>query len=603
MSTAHDRLAWLFVGFPIRKSPSLLKYHYDQRQRRCSSFHTTTRHLVAQQPLDTTHQVRPLNRQVVEKIHSDEVIQSPMDVVRELLENAIDAQANTITLEWQDEQKRTFRVIDNGMGMSLANLELCIQSHTTSKITSLDDLQHINTLGFRGQALWAIAIYCKSLYISSRPSSEWMGYRLEYSHPNCHIVPVSQDMGTCVQVSLYEAATSQHEKQIRNLFQQYALIYPNVSFRLRKSIHERRPYLVYPKCRHYLERVVQVLNIPSNELRYYQFNGEQQGNSIGHIQVIIGLPERIHRARNDWMWTSINGRISQSIFQELIMEKTKKMIPSGRYPLCFVFIQLKPTYVIWDCSPKKLDVQVKPSIQQDLQKNICYCIDRALDIHDELWKENNASEWTNDRLTYPNETFLQDRYQKWRVAGQLKKTYIVVETDSSVLLLEQHVAHEAILFEKLCELWKSKPEFVSSCRLSSSLLLQGIPQVCIERLQQLHIHTRSLDDMHTWTIDEMPQLIFDILHNSDSWEAQLIRIVDPKRNLEDNLADFACRSAWNNGKELTEFQMNKLVEEWMHLKGNKRTCPHGRPIFIQLDDHYLSRLFKRTWTVDNSILE
>jgi DNA mismatch repair ATPase MutL len=79
-------------------------------------------------------------------------------------------------------------------------------------------------------------------------------------------------------------------------------------------------------------------------------------------------------------------------------------------------------------------------------------------------------------------------------------------------------------------------------------------------------------------------------------EAQLIRMVDPQRNLEDNLADFACRCAWKNGMQLTEVQMNTLVDEWIHMKGNKRTCPHGRPIFIQLDENYLSRLFKRNWT-------
>ncbi|EME27969.1 DNA mismatch repair protein MutL isoform 1 [Galdieria sulphuraria] len=589
----------LFV-WPIGKSP-LQTLQYAAYSSHYRSFRP--RYLVrAQQEIGASHQVRPLTRQVIEKIHSDEIIRSPVDVVRELLDNAIDAQANIITVEWQEDKRRRIRVIDNGMGMSLANLELCIQSHTTSKIASLDDLHHMNTLGFRGQALWAIAIYCESLCISSRPASEWVGYRLEYSNhlSKHHIVPVSQDMGTCVQVSLHEAATGQHEKQIRNLFQRYALIYPKISFRLRKNIHERRPYIVYSKCRHLLERVVQVLPIPSNELRYHQVKLEQQqGNPIGHIQVIIGLPERIHRARNDWMWTSINGRIlEQSIFQELIMAKTKKMIPSGRYPLCFVLIELKPTYVIWDFSPKKLDVQIKPCIQQELQKNISYCIDRALDVSDALYKETDASEWTNDRFGYPEKVLSQqscDHFQKWKVVGQLKKTYIVVETDSSVLLLEQHVAHEGVLFEKLCELWRSKPEFLSFCSLPSSLLLQGVPQICIERLQQLHIHARSLDGMLTWTIDELPKIIFDMLHHNDSCEAQLMRIANPQRNLEDNLADFACRCAWNNGKELTQFQMDRLVDQWMHLKGNKRTCPHGRPIFIQLHDNYLSRLFKRTW--------
>ncbi|GJD09972.1 DNA mismatch repair protein MutL [Galdieria sulphuraria] len=503
------------------------------------------RYLVrAQQEIGASHQVRPLTRQVIEKIHSDEIIRSPVDVVRELLDNAIDAQANIITVEWQEDKRRRIRVIDNGMA-------------------SLDDLHHMNTLGFRGQALWAIAIYCESLCISSRPASEWVGYRLEYSNhlSKHHIVPVSQDMGTCVQVSLHEAATGQHEKQIRNLFQRYALIYPKISFRLRKNIHERRPYIVYSKCRHLLERVVQVLPIPSNELRYHQVKLEQQqGNPIGHIQVIIGLPERIHRARNDWMWTSINGRIlEQSIFQELIMAKTKKMIPS------VLRNWTSKSSLVFNKSYKRI----------------------FLIVSIEHWM-----------FGYPEKVLSQqscDHFQKWKVVGQLKKTYIVVETDSSVLLLEQHVAHEGVLFEKLCELWRSKPEFLSFCSLPSSLLLQGVPQICIERLQQLHIHARSLDGMLTWTIDELPKIIFDMLHHNDSCEAQLMRIANPQRNLEDNLADFACRCAWNNGKELTQFQMDRLVDQWMHLKGNKRTCPHGRPIFIQLHDNYLSRLFKRTW--------
>lgn len=100
--------------------------------------------------------------------------------------------------------------------------------------------------------------------------------------------------------------------------------------------------------------------------------------------------------------------------------------------------------------------------------------------------------------------------------------------------------------------------------------------------------------MYTWAIDEIPQVLMDMLHSNDlaTWN----RLANPQRNMEDNLADFACRCAWNNGKKLTELQMNTLVDEWIHLQGNKRTCPHGRPIFIQLHDQYLSRLFKRNWT-------
>jgi len=305
------------------------------------------------------------------------------------------------------------------------------------------------------------------------------------------------------------------------------------------------------------------------------------------------------------MWTSINGRVlehsnSSNMFQQVIMEKTKKMIPSGRYPLCLVLIQLKPNLVIWDASPKKSGVQVMQCIQQDLMDKISFCIDRALEISDGVYKED--SEWTNPMLWYPlqrnNAPQSSDTFQKWRVAGQVKNTYVVVETEASVLLLEQHVAHEGVLFEKLFQLWRSKTEWISFCSIPSPLLLQGVPQIVIERLKQLHIHSRSLDGRHTWAIDEIPQIIFDMLHkkNSSSMEAQLIRMVDPQRNLEDNLADFACRCAWKNGMQLTEVQMNTLVDEWIHMKGNKRTCPHGRPIFIQLDENYLSRLFKRNWT-------
>eukprot|EP00871_Galdieria_phlegrea_P002057 jgi/Galph1/2852/GphlegSOOS_G1531.1 len=509
--------------------------------------------------------VSVLSDDVIEKIHSDEIIQNPVDVVRELIENAIDAKANMITVEWQEEEQK-IRVIDNGMGMSLPNLKRCILSHTTSKIRTVDDLDHnIHTLGFRGQALWAISVLSSSVVIMSRPAGEQVGYRLKSCNrkqENYQISPVSITSGTCVEVSLmdWDISFSNWYRQVQWHFQKTALIHSHISFRLRKRRKERKPALIYQKCSGLLERTSQIFNIPSQELRYYQLEVPNKENlAIGMVQVVIGLPERIHRSRNDWMFLIVNGRESEdNSLSQLIMDKTKKMVPSGRYPLCLVMIDLKPTHVKWDPSPQKKRFQMASSEIETLLSCISICIDKALYTTDTVYEDalDIPKALTLTTKTERDDELFPMPFQGWKVIGQAKNTYIVVETDSSILLVEQHVAHERVLYEKLCKLLATKENHQHT--FSQPMLLTGVTELAMYRLKQLCCRVRMLDDSGCWVVDAVPQLLYDICQKkSSSLELQLLQIANPQRNIEDSLADFACQSAYNNGKALSVTEMTR----------------------------------------------
>ena len=569
--------------------------------------------------------IQPLPREVVNLIAAGEVIDSIAAVVRELVENSLDAGATRIVISllpdlWQ------VQVADNGRGMSLTDLRVCAKAHTTSKIRRRADLFRISSLGFRGEALHSLA-QVSDLEIFSRPKSvrDAVGWRIAYQKGK----PVAEEAtaiasGTIVTVAnlfgnlpvrrLGLPSMKRQLKAVQATIGQIALTHPGVTwgvlqndlpwFNIGEGVSARDilPQIlkqVRPGDLQLLKR-----SVPAPDEMNPPRSDGQKGEIGGEIELVLGLPDRCHRRRADWVKVAVNGRIVRAPeLEQTIISGMSRTLPRDRYPVCFLHLQIPPSQIDWNRHPAKTAIYLH-SIKY-WQEQIDRAMEQALSIGaahlpalqnqrvGQLLKaaeKKGAYHLSGDlELTSKKEKNTTNNdisLMELRAVAQVRNTYIVAEHPTGIWLVEQHIAHERVLYEQLLSYWRLVP-------LQTPIILSQLTSAQLEQLEHIGLDIESFGEQ-MWAVRNAPEM----LHEREDCADALIEL-SLGGDLQEAQVATACRSAIRNGTPLTLEQMQTILQQWKNTR-NPRTCPHGRPIYLSLEESALARFFRRHWVIGKS---
>ncbi len=542
--------------------------------------------------------IQSLPTETIHRIAAGEVIDSLAAVVRELVENSIDAGATRIYLSvWPDHWQ--VRVTDNGSGISLADLHCAAQPHSTSKIHTSDDLWQIRSLGFRGEALHSLAQLAQ-LEICSRVETE-QGWKVIYTAEGEAQDPqaVAIAPGTTVTVTDLFAHwparrqslpnPSQQLRAIQLTIQQIALCHPQITWNIEQT--DKPWFSLWPSssAQALLPQILR--GVTESDLREVTVGGNPTQS-----QFTLALPDRCHRRRPDWVKIAINGRcVHLPELEHTILGTLRRSLPRDRFPIAFLRLQLHPSEVDWNRHPAKTEVYLRnlSTWQAAIQEAIAQALtlapaDSPLNPNNQrvsqLLKtaEAQASYLTSRQITPSPPTPLTPL----KAIAQVHNTYIAAEHPTGLWLVEQHIAHERVLYEQICDRWTCIP-------LKPPLILNQLSEAQLEQLQRLQIEAEPFGE-GLWAIRTAPALLAE---REDCGEA--IAELSLGGDLQTAQVATACRSAIRNGMPLSLEAMQTLLDQWQQTR-HPQTCPHGRPIYMALEETSLARFFRRHWVIGKS---
>ncbi|MEM6449125.1 MAG: DNA mismatch repair endonuclease MutL [Cyanobacteria bacterium P01_D01_bin.105] len=562
--------------------------------------------------------IQPLSQEIVSLMAAGEVIDSLAAVVRELVENSLDAGATRIAIGLWPEQWRV-RVADNGMGMALNDMQQAAIAHATSKISTRPDLLNVCSLGFRGEALHSIAQLAQ-LEVCSRPAERAtaasQGYQVSYgAEGECtQVKEVAIAPGTIVtahnlfhswQARRHVPTLAQQTKAVSQLIQQIALCHPSVTWQIEKN---DAPWLTLwpgPTAKTLMPQMLR--NVSTSDIAELDTQ---------ELYLAVGLPDRCHRRRPDWVKVAINGRsVDVSELSYAVMNSFRRTLPRDRYPVCFVHLTLSPSQLDWNRHPAKSEIYVQgveavcdrlTAAITDLMQlgNLSETVqtERAATL---IKAAEEAGEYTISRQIQPEPIInLSDALPSdalpteslaeitdfglasLTVLAQVHDTYILAEHSNGLCLIEQHIAHERVLYEQLQQRWRIVP-------LDAPITLSDLTATQIEQLTDIGIEPEPFGE-NLWAIRALPE---PLKNREDRIDA--VKELSQGANLEAALVATACRTAIRNGTSLSMDEMQTLVNQWQKTK-RSRTCPHGRPICLTLKETSLARYFRRSWVIGKS---
>jgi DNA mismatch repair protein MutL len=593
--------------------------------------------------------IRLLSSEVASQIAAGEVIERPASVVKELLENSLDAGAHSITITIEEAGRKLIEVADDGGGIPSTELELAVTRHATSKLIHSDDLFSISTLGFRGEALASIGSVSR-MTITSCVQEEREGARLrvEGGIPG-RLAKVGTTVGTTVRVDdlfynvparlKFLKSDVTERRAIDQLVTRYALAYPGIRFKISDGRNitlqtsgdgDRRTILA---ALYGVDTARQMLEIISEEEGY---------RLSGFIS-----PISLTRSNRREITFFINGRwVHEVSLSTALLQAYHTLLMVGRYPMTALFLEMRPEEVDVNVHPAKAEVRFRNpdrvfSFVQRSARKALLAYSPVPNVAPSLWgttrtvpdepQRHTGLDWlighdesveSRDQgmgnrgpspevissvgadtnlpvANLPSPSNFQPAIPLLRLIGQIGATYIVAEGPDGLYLVDQHAAHERVLFEKLMAQHEMKnipaqalltPEVVTLPPQASQLLISQLPV-----LQHFGFDVEEFGP-NTFQVRAMP-----VLFMGSNPAAALRALVEdfeedetPLQNeLEAKLAARVCkRMAVKAGQVLSNDEQRALLID-LEACNSPRTCPHGRPTMIHLSVDMLERQFGR----------
>lgn len=558
--------------------------------------------------------IKTLPKEVVNLIAAGEVIDSLAAVVRELAENALDAGATRISIAISSSHWRV-RVADNGTGMAWSDLQQAASAHSTSKIRTSADLWKITSLGFRGEALHSLAALAE-LEILSRRKGVPEGWQVAY---DCQgevaqtsavaiapgtVVTVSNLFGTWSVRRQGLPSVAQQLKAVQATIHHIALCHPHVTWQVQQN---DRPWFTISPGNTAQQILPQILRqVRQTDLQHLMLEvptpSQDAENNWSKIQIVLGLPDRCHRQRPDWVKVATNHRLVRSPeLEQTILSAFARTCPRDRYPVCFLHLQICPSQIDWNRHPAKAEIylhsldfwseQVTNAIAQALRISPTtlpeaahsHRVEQLLKVA-ETQGAYNVSRSIQDSPGTEKSTKIE--LIELKAVAQVHNRYILAEHPTGIWLIEQHIAHERVLYEQICDRWQLLP-------LQPPVVLTHLTPAQVEQLQRLNLDIEPFGQQ-LWAVRSAPAL----LTKRDDCAAALLEL-SLGGDLQTAQVATACRSAIRNGTPLSLPEMQTLIDQWKSTK-NPRTCPHGRPIYLSLEESSLARFFRRHWVIGKS---
>jgi DNA mismatch repair protein MutL len=553
--------------------------------------------------------IRVLAPEVVSKIAAGEVIERPASVVKELVENSLDAGASEIAVEAQGGGVELIKVSDNGTGIPASELELAFHRYATSKISNLDDLQKISSLGFRGEALPSIAAVAE-VEILTQISSETVGSYMDLRKGEVvRKESRARPQGTTVTVHRlfryfparlrFLKSANTENSHIAHLVSQYALAFPEVKFSL--VLDERQSLRTTGNGD--LREVVG--EIYGSELAQRMLKVEQN-DSLVKISGLTSPPSLVRSNRN-YLSFFVNRRwVHSPLLTRAIEEAYRGLLMDGQHPITVINISLSTQELDVNIHPAK--AQIKFCHEQTVFSSVQKAMEEALARTPIASSKAvpfsvSSGQWQSPRMIMDNEpAFVVAQLPTLelpvlRVLGQLANTYIIAEGPDGLYLIDQHAAHERILYDRILAQWSQKEVEVQG--LLQPITIEFSPReeetlkVSQEFLAEFGFTIEPFGN-RSYLIRAIPALVA---------RANIIEIISA---LLDSLASqeslnpweekiaqsLACHGAIRAGQQLSNEEMRELIKQLEQTK-QPRTCPHGRPTMIHLSAHQLEKEFGR----------
>lgn len=571
-----------------------------------------------------------LPEKVASQIAAGEVIERPASVVKELLENCLDAQATLITIQIEKGGRKLIEVSDNGIGIPPGELELAVARHATSKLHEAADLFHIKTLGFRGEALASIGSVSRMTLIS-KIAENLEGAVMEVDGGRIKaMMPSAADKGTSVRVQdlffnvparLKFLKMDQTERlQIDSLVTRYALAYPNVKFHL---IQDGKLILKTSGNGDRREVLANLFGVDIARQMLQVDLVESPMEISGYIS-----PISLTRSNRKEITFFVNGRwIQDAALNAALLQAYHTLLMVGRYPISILLLTLPAEDVDVNVHPAKAEVRfhqtdrlfslVQRAVRRSLlvnspvpQVNAGYWRPIAQPVHQkDLWSNPAMSPSSNisDEIIGSQESGttpigknqeIASRLPILRLVGQVGATYLIAEAPDGLYLIDQHAAHERVLFEKYKRQHQSQIPSQSLLEPAILTLSHSAAEEFQDKLVTLGHLGFEIEPFgaESFIIRSLPS----ILVGSDPQAAVRVVIEDfeedetPLQNeIEDRIIARICkRAAIKAGKVLTTDEQLALLRD-LEACESPRTCPHGRPTMIHLSVDLLERQFGR----------
>jgi DNA mismatch repair protein MutL len=568
--------------------------------------------------------IKILPENLVNQIAAGEVVERPASVVKELLENSIDAGADRITLEVHGAGDELVKITDNGCGMDSKDARLAFERHATSKIKSSDDLFNISSMGFRGEAIASIASVSHVL-LKTKTSSQETGTLIsciggkiekneEVSCPDGTQIEVKNLFYNTPARKKYLKTPSTEYQNIISVFQGIALMSPQIHFKL---IHDDKASFEYPATEKLINRVRDVLgkNVYENLLPIFYESSDIK------IEGFIGKPE-LGRSGSKHQYLYVNERqITHHLFSYALSEAYHSLLMDGKKPFYIINIKINPELIDVNVHPRKLEIRfrdqsklfkiLQAAAKKTLDKNMLMPVFRNHKEHEapsedqvkaalDFTKKITGNEPEFARLNKYSYKQEDEQQLSMKPLTQIAKSYILAENEEGLILIDQHAAHERVKYEELMDqLEKKSPE-------KQQLLLPLEIELSNLEIEMFESNKTIFEDLgfeiesfggNTFIIHAVPsavsnQNIQSILQQvlSDLNEQKFTRAV---KNPQEKIIEYiACRSAIKFGKDLSYDEMTELIKQVDKLK-RPYTCPHGRPSMVQLSYNELEKMFKR----------
>jgi len=578
--------------------------------------------------------IEVLSQSISQVIAAGEVIERPASVVKELMENAVDAGSSEITVELWAGGLQLIRVVDSGEGMGQEDVPLALQRYATSKIRKAEDLYAIHTLGFRGEALPSICQVSK-MTLQTRTHHSLSGTKLICEGGEIKsISEIGCPIGTEVEVKqlFYNIPVKRKFlKSIRselrsalNHFLRLSLSHPKISF---KFIHDGRTLHEYLKTEFRLVRIEAIFGKEIySHLQPIEF--EDGGIRISGFASLASFSKR----NAESIFFYVNRRfIKDRMIYKAVLDAYRHILPSNQFPMVILFLALPPSAVDVNVHPTKAEVKfqnpdrvyqaVFAAVRMGLEKGPSRLKGMVLEreerervfpgsAHPALFRQETPSAPSFLMSGKGEGTLMvQDRgglpwkpEEKWpyTILGQIRGTYILCEEERNLIFIDQHAAHERILFEQF------KKEYENRSMISERLLLPILMELSAEESYILESSRETLKEIG-FEIEPIGEKLFAIrsipsfIDQKDPIE--FVRaILDELSFLEKRgkgedaihtlLVTLACHSAVRANFLLKREEIDRLVENLIPFH-RSTTCPHGRPIFFILPLDELGKQFKR----------
>jgi DNA mismatch repair protein MutL len=596
-----------------------------------------------------------LSQETINKIAAGEVVERPLNVVKELVENSLDAFSSSITVEIEESGKKLIRVSDNGFGMDKQDLKLSILRHSTSKIEDFNDLSHIHSLGFRGEALASI-VAVSNFEIKTRERGKTSGWKLSVGGgKNVETVPWAGSEGTITEVKnlffnvparqKFLKSNSTERSRIINSLEEMALADNDIAF---KMLSENKIVFSTPQIDNKIDRIADILG--------KDFADTIKNVKIDHPKASIniyftGMKNSLPNKKYQYFFVNLRPVNYPKWLIHCVYQAYKELIHHDRHPGILIYIAIDPAEIDVNIHPAKREVRFADEngmydiIYKTLRNavNVKYnthlgtpinfsAIDNMSGCNIETDIRNNSgivsyssnyAKWTSQTASYvkepknnyalPRKIYNIDAYanvfakqgklssEKFddniKIIGQIFETYIIVENRDVLYIFDQHAAAERVRYELYLAQTRYQIELQRMLipeNFDLSPSISELLKASIKLFNELGINIEEFGQ-NSFRITAYPALLGNV--SMGQIVKTIIADIEDDKNMEigqkkDKIIRSACRASIKAGDNVSFIEAKKLVNDLFNCE-HPFTCPHGRPTVYRIFQSELEKFFKR----------